>query len=202
MRCPSPSLPRAWGGRPRAESGEADGASSTCSGPASPGVVADGDGPRERHEMFATLARQAPGAACRRGCTRSCCQSSRPPARSAGPSPRSTRPRLGPSDGEESGPRPVDRGRYGSEHNLILDARCRITLALSSKAADRSDVGDTQPRTPRRAGGQTLVRAPHRHRQVLEGWGCPVGQHCQQVHDPRADATAREGNWTGSPPGR
>ncbi|WP_409351339.1 IS5 family transposase [Streptomyces decoyicus] len=76
--------------------------------------------------------------------TRLCSPSCAEPASSTWTTARSTAPTSGPSKGAHTGPPPVDRGRPGSKHHVIVD-RHGTPLAVSLTGGNRHDVTQLMP---------------------------------------------------------
>ena len=94
------------------------------------------------------------------GCMRSCSRGSEPLVRSSGRGRSSTRARSRRKKGLRNGPSPVDRGRPGSKHHLLVDAS-GIPLAWSLTGGNRNDATQLIPlsRRCRRSPACPAIRA-------------------------------------------
>lgn len=83
-------------------------------------------------------------------------------------SDRGLQPRAGKKRGSETGPSPVDRGRAGSKHHLLVDAT-GIPLAYTLTGGNRNDVTQLIPLLERVPAVAGLVGRPRHRPDVVIG---------------------------------
>jgi len=83
-------------------------------------------------------------------------------------SDRRLQPCAGEKGGSETGPSPVDRGRAGSKHHLLVDAT-GIPLAYTLTGGNRNDVTQLIPLLERVPAVAGLVGRPRRRPEVVVG---------------------------------
>ena len=81
---------------------------------------------------------------------------------------RRLQPCAGEKGGSETGPSPVDRGRAGSKHHLLVDAS-GIPLAYTLTGGNRNDVTQLIPLLERVPAVAGLVGRPRRRPDVVVG---------------------------------
>ena len=81
---------------------------------------------------------------------------------------RRLQPRTGEKGGSETGPSPVDRGRPGSKHHLLVDAT-GIPLAYTLTGGNRNDVTQLIPLLERVPAVAGLVGRPRRRPDQVVG---------------------------------
>src|SRR5205823_4920055 len=94
---------------------------------------------------------------------------------------RRCQPRAGEKGGSETGPSPVDRGRAGSKHHLLVDAT-GIPLAFTLTGGNRHDVTQLIPLLDRVPAVGGLVGRPRRRpEQVIGDRGYDYDKHRRLV---------------------
>jgi len=81
---------------------------------------------------------------------------------------RRRQPRAGEKRGSETGPSPVDRGRRGSKHHLLVDAH-GTPLAWSLTGGNRNDVTQLIPLLERVPNVRGLVGRPRKRPEQVVG---------------------------------
>ena len=81
---------------------------------------------------------------------------------------RRLEPGAGEKGGSETGPSPVDRGRPGSKHHLLVDGR-GIPLAFSVTGGNRNDVTQLIPLLERVPNVRGLVGRPRKRPEQVVG---------------------------------